>query len=354
MKDLGQLFITGVAGTELTEDEKDIIQYMDLGGVILFSRNYESPVQLTRLINSIQELRNEMPMFIGVDQEGGRVLRFKEPFLQLPSSKVMASFNSAKLVYNAYRTMAHELKACGVNLNFAPCADLLKHEENQVIGDRAFGSDADTVEKYVSAALRGLQTEKILGCVKHFPGHGRGKEDSHEELPRLTGELENLKAEEFQVFKKLIKNKLDFLMIGHLIVDEIDAELPTSLSEAAYKIIRDELKFGRIIVTDDMQMKAITNDYGIEDAAEKALTAGADILLYRDLEVAFEAYKSLEKKITQRVIMPSMIRNKIQRVFKCKEARFKNYRPINSVTVGTSFSGKYASQVLESFTTVQE
>ena len=349
MKDLGQLFITGVSGTTLSEDEKDIIQDMDLGGVILFSRNYENPVQLARLVNSIQELRNEVPMFIGVDQEGGRVIRFKEPFLQLPSPAEMASHDSPKLVYSAYRTQAHELKACGVNLNFAPTADLLKEEKNEVIGDRAFGSEAEKVEKFVSAALRGIQTERLIPCVKHFPGHGRTVEDSHEELPKLSGALEEMKNEEFTVFKKAVRSKLDFLMMAHLLVDEIDPELPTSLSEKAYKMIRDELKFSRVIVTDDMQMGAITKNYGIGDAAEKALVAGADIVLYRDLETGYQAFRDIEKKIAARTIMPNLIRSKVQRVMKCKEARLRNYKPINAVTVGTSFGGKYAKQVTESF-----
>lgn len=350
MKDLGQLFITGVGGTELSEEEKDIIQDMDLGGVILFSRNYESPVQLARLINSIQELRNDYPMFIGVDQEGGRVMRFKEPFVQLPSAKVMASKNSPKLVYNAYRTMAHELKACGVNLNFAPCADILKNEENEVIGDRAFGSEGESVEKFVSAALRGLQTERVLGCIKHFPGHGRTKEDSHHELPRLESGLEDLKGEEFPLFKKMVRSKLDFMMMAHLLVDEIDPELPTSLSEKAYKMLRDQLRFSRVIVTDDMQMEAITKHYPIEEASKMALIAGTDIIMFRDLETSFKVYKHIEKNIANRDIMPQTINSKIQRVFKCKEARLKGYKPTNVVTVNSSFGGRYARQVIESFT----
>lgn len=341
--------MTGVAGTTLTEDEKDIIQDMDLGGVILFSRNYENPVQLARLVNSIQELRNEVAMFISVDQEGGRVIRFGEPFLQLPSPQKMASFESPKLVYSAYRTQAHELKACGINLNFAPTADLLKNEENTVIGDRAFGDDAEKVEKFVSAAIRGIQTERIIPCIKHFPGHGRSKEDSHDELPKISGVYEEMKKEELMIFKKAVRNKLDFIMMAHLLVEEIDPELPTSLSEKAYKIIRDELKFSRVVITDDMQMGAITEKYGVGDAAEMALNAGADILLYRDLETGYQAYRDIEKKIMARAITPNMIRHKVTRVLKCKDARIKNYKPINAVTVGNSFGGKYAQQVTDSF-----
>ena len=350
MKDLGQLFMTGVAGTELTEDEKDIIQDMDLGGVILFSRNYENPVQLARLINSIQELRNEQPMFIAVDQEGGRVMRFKEPFLQLPSAGHMASYESAKLVYNAYRTQARELKAVGVNLNFSPCVDILKNKDNEVIGDRAFGDNAEVVERFMSAALRGVQTERLIPCVKHFPGHGRTAEDSHEELPRLSGVYDEMRNEEFKVFKKAVRSKLDFVMVAHLLVDEIDSELPTSLAPKTYKILRDEMKFSRIAITDDMQMKAITDNYGLGDAAEMAINAGADIVLYRDLETGYKAFKEVEKKVASRDIPPQVVRSKVQRIFKCKEARLKFYKPINAVTVSSSFGGKYANQVLESFT----
>ena len=179
MSDLGQLIITGISGTELTEEEKKFIENENIGGIILFSKNYETPDQLARLVNSIQVLRQEYPLFISVDNEGGRVLRFQDHFSQIPAAFNLAKLNSPKIIFQMAKIQADEYLACGVNLNFAPVCDIWNNPNNEVIGDRAYGVNAEDVSKYVSAAIRGFQKHGIMACAKHFPGHGNTLEDSH-------------------------------------------------------------------------------------------------------------------------------------------------------------------------------
>src|SRR5690606_20050759 len=191
--------------------------------------NFEDPAQLAELVNSIQKHRDEYPLFISVDQEGGRVVRFKNHFTQFPSMMEVANFNSPKLVYEVHEVLAKELSACGVNLIYSPSCDILTNPENKVIGDRAYGTDAETVEKFISAAIRGLQTNGILACAKHFPGHGDTTKDSHFDLPLVKKSLEELKGQEVLPFIKASKSRVEFMMMAHLMVDCLDDKLPTSL-----------------------------------------------------------------------------------------------------------------------------
>ena len=179
MDNFGQLIMMGISGLSLTPEEKSFIETEKIGGVILFDYNFQDPAQLAELVNSIQKIRDEYPLFIAVDQEGGRVQRFKKHFTQFPSMFEISSHQSPKLVFEVHQVMARELSACGINLSLSPCCDILTNPSNKVIGDRSFGTTAEDVEKYISAAIRGLQTTGLLSCAKHFPGHGDTTKDSH-------------------------------------------------------------------------------------------------------------------------------------------------------------------------------
>ncbi len=325
---LGQMFFTGISGTSLTDFERDFLQEEKIGGVILFSKNYQSPTQLAELVNSIQMLRDEYPLFIAVDHEGGRVLRFRSDFTQFPSMMAVASTNSPKICFEVHKIMAEELLACGVNLNFSPCCDILTNKDNKVIGDRAFGKDAETVEKFVSAAIRGLQTGGVLACAKHFPGHGDTLLDSHEHLPHLEKSREDLAKQELIPFVKAVKSRVEFVMMSHIMVDGIDKEYPVSLSFSAHQILRKEFKYSKIIITDDMQMKAITDNYGVSEAPVMALTAGADMLIYRDMVEAQKALIAVKNSLKTMKIKNEVIDEKIKTITDCKKSYFKDYSPI--------------------------
>lgn len=332
MSDIGQLIMTGISGIHLSDEERSFLEDENIGGVLLFAHNYENPAQLAELVNNIQQTRKEYPLFIAVDNEGGRVFRFKSGFTQFPSMYDVGLTDSPKLCFHIAKIMAEELNVCGVNFNFAPVCDVWTNEKNKVIGDRAFGNDEETVSKFVSSIIRGLQKNGVLSCAKHFPGHGCTKKDSHYDLPivkRTRKELEDL---EFKPFIKAIKSRVEAVMMAHLIVDAIDPELPTSLSPSAYKILRDEFRHTKLILTDDMEMQAITDNYGVGDAAVMAINAGADIVEYRSMEKAREALEALKKakqetKKEKRLIQ-TRVKDSLERVKSVKKEYLSEYKPI--------------------------
>ncbi len=327
MNQLGQLIFTGIKGTSLLPEEKTFIEKEDIGGVILFSQNFESPAQLAELTNQIQTLRKEYPLFIAVDHEGGRVIRFKTHFTQFPSMLDISLTDSPKLCFEMTRIIAMELKACGVNLNLAPVCDIFTNPKNKVIGDRAFGSTEEIVSKFITAMIRGLQTHELLSCAKHFPGHGDTSKDSHYDLPYVTKSLDELKQQEFQPFIKAVKARVELIMMAHLVVDAIDKELPTSLSPKAYEIIRRDFKYNKLIITDDMQMKAIEDHFSVEEAAVRAIVAGADLIEYRDMEYAQRALEALKEASKTKKLKNTAVTEKLNRILEAKKLYLKEYKP---------------------------
>lgn len=327
-KDLGQLFMTGISGLSLTSEEEEFLREENIGGVILFKHNYSDPAQLAELVNSIQVLRDEYPLFIAVDHEGGRVKRFQTHFTQFPPMLELASLDSPKLTFEVHKAMADELKAAGINLNLSPVCDVFTNENNVVIGDRAFGKNADVVEKHVSAAIRGLHTGEVLACAKHFPGHGDTTKDSHYDLPYVNKSLDELKKCELPPFIRASKSRVEFIMMAHLVVDAIDPELPCTLSPKAYKFLRDYLKYNRLIISDDMNMKAITDNFGVGEAAVKALAAGADIIEYRDMATTKEALEAVKTAVKNKDLKKSDLLEKLERINDCKKRHLAEYKPI--------------------------
>ena len=291
----GRLFLTGLSGTKLQAEEKQFIKDNDIAGVVLFTKNYESKEQIKNLIKSIQEITLEKKI-IAVDHEGGRVQRFKEGFSKVPAAKEIAESGSPTNCFDVYSQIGAELREVGINLNFAPVADLLTNPQCEVIGDRSFGSDVSSVSKFVSASIRGLQKNNVMACAKHFPGHGDTIVDSHEDLPRSERDFELMKEEDVQVFKTAFKNKVAFTMMAHLIIPELDKELPASLSKAAHHYLINELAFKGLVVSDDMEMGAITKNYGAVESAKLALEAGTHLVEYRSFEACRDVVIELNKK----------------------------------------------------------
>jgi beta-N-acetylhexosaminidase len=345
MNHLGQLVFTGISGYSLTPEEKKFIETEDIGGVILFTKNYESPAQLAELVNSIQLLRKDYPLFICTDHEGGRVVRFKTHFSQFPPMLDIALLDSPKVFFEVASIMAEELLACGVNLNLAPVCDIWNNDQNKVIWDRAFGKDHENVSKFISSMIRGFQTNGLMSCAKHFPGHGNTLKDSHFDLPIVKRTLEEIRNEELQPFIKAVKARVDFVMMAHIIVDEIDSEFPCSLSSKAHDILRNELKFKGLILSDDMQMKAITDNFGGADAAILAIKAGTDMIEYRDFNEAVIGYEGLQRGVKDKTLKGNDIQDKINRVFEMKKKYLSEYKPIYIPDIEKKINRK-SSQVL--------
>lgn len=347
MIQLGQLVFTGISGLALTSEERKFIEKEDIGGVILFSKNYESPAQLAELVNNIQTLRKEYPLFICTDHEGGRVIRFKTQFTQFPPMLEIAKLDSPKLVFEVATIMAEELLACGVNLNLAPVCDIWNNDQNKVIWDRAFGKDHETVSKFISSMIRGFETNHLMSCAKHFPGHGNTLKDSHYDLPIVKKSLEELRAEEFQPFIKAVKARVDMIMMAHIIVEGIDPELPCSLSPKAHQILRGELKYKGLIISDDMQMGAITAHRTMGEAAVLAIKAGSDIIEYRDMDQAMLGLDGLKKAQKDKTIKSADFNDRLERISEAKKAYFTDYKPIYIPDLEKKFSRKKSQLFLE-------
>ncbi len=282
---IGQHMLIGVSGATLTHEEKKFITENNISGVVLFARNCIEPKQIRELCAEIQSLRHKMydkaPLFIGIDMEGGRVQRLKPPFTQWPALKKYGDLDAPTAAFQFTQRMGAELLAIGINLDFAPCIDVFTNPQNTVIGDRAVSSDPHQVEKMASALIRGFIKTGILSCAKHFPGHGETIVDSHEELPIEDADLKRLHEVELVPFKKALRSRVDMVMTAHILFKNIDPKWPVTLSEVFLKkMIREELKYRGLIITDDLDMQALAKHYDKEQVPIRALQAGADLLLY--------------------------------------------------------------------------
>lgn len=282
---IGQMTLIGISGKSLTTEEKKFITENNISGVVLFARNVAEPKQVYELCQEIQSLRkktaDQAPFFIGIDEEGGRVRRLKAPFTQWPPLKTVGDLDSATAAFYLTNFMGQELMSVGINLDFAPCVDIFTNPANTVIGDRAVSTDYLMVEKMASALVRGYLKSGIFSCAKHFPGHGHTLIDSHLELPVEQANLERLRAVELIPFKKAFRSKVDMVMTGHISFPQVDPKWPVTLSELFLKkIIREEMKYRGLIITDDLDMKAMAKYYSKDEIPVRALEAGADLLLY--------------------------------------------------------------------------
>jgi beta-N-acetylhexosaminidase len=261
---------------------KSLAREFDLGGVTLFERlgNIETPEQVAGLAFDARSLGAEWPAWVGIDQEGGRVTRLHAPFTEWPPMALLGRSGDVKLAERFAKAMAAELSAVGISLNYAPVLDIHTNPRNPVIGDRALGERPEIVATLGRVIIEGLQRAGIAACGKHFPGHGDTAGDSHEELPIVEHPPDRLRAVEFVPFRAAIEANVAFIMTAHVRVTAIDDERPATLSRRiVYDLLRDELGYRGVILSDDLEMKAIAESYSPGEAAVAAIAAGCDALL---------------------------------------------------------------------------
>lgn len=327
---LGELFIMGFKGLELAPETTEFLTQSNIGGVILFAHNYEIPAQVAELNNQIQECSRGLPLWVSVDHEGGKVQRFKKGFTRIPEAASIGATGSPKLAFEISELMAKELSAVGINLNFSPIGDIATNPKNPIIGNRAFGTTADQVTKFVSAVVRGHLAGHVQPCVKHFPGHGDTSTDSHLTLPSVDTPLETLKEREFHPFLKAFKSGCSFVMSAHVLVKSVDPEVPATMSSKILKdILRKELRYEGIIISDDLEMNAVTDHYGAEDAPRLALQAGCDLLIYRSEAAARIGYASLVKALESGKLDPEIVLVAAERSKALKKKTLVPYHPVN-------------------------
>jgi beta-N-acetylhexosaminidase len=242
----------------------------------------------------------------------------------------LGHINSSELAYAAGATIAKELRAVGVNMNMAPVLDVNSNPDNPVIGDRAFGTTPDVVCELGPATAEGLQDNEVVACGKHFPGHGDTSTDSHKELPVVEASRDRLEAVEFPPFRRAIQRGVASIMTAHVLYHVLDPELPATLSPAIITdFLRRELQYDGVVLTDDLEMLAIIDHYGIEDASVRAVLAGCDVLLIckdRDREVA--AFEAVEKAVESGAISAERLDVSVARISKLKERFVAPYRPV--------------------------
>jgi beta-N-acetylhexosaminidase len=252
----------------------------DLGGVVLFARNVAEPDQIAELSREAQSLAQEVPLWVSVDQEGGRVARFRAPFTEWPPMITLGRSGDERLAERFARALAAELKAVGISLDYTPVLDIHTNPKNPVIGDRALSERAEDVARLGRTIIRTLQSNGIAACGKHFPGHGDTSTDSHHELPLIEHAPDRLQAVELVPFRAAIEAGVASIMTAHILVPALDQERPATLSPRIVDgLLKRELGYTGLVLSDDLEMRAISGRYGMSEAVVAAIAAGCDAVL---------------------------------------------------------------------------
>ena len=317
---IGQLFILGFHGTTVSANLVRILSVYKPGGVILFARNLDDPIQAATLTNELQSHSPDTPLWISIDHEGGTVFRLPNGLTPLPSSGELGRQNSEERVASVASIGARELQAIGVNVNYVPVLDLNTNPDNPIIGERSFGADPDLVSRLGWATVRAYQEQGILPCGKHFPGHGDTNADSHHELPVVSLSAEQLRERECRPFQTLIAKGLPAIMTAHVQYPQLDQDFPASLSKSIQTdLLREEFQFNGLIISDDLEMSAIMDHTNIHEAALTAIEAGTDhVLICHDETRQTAAMDAVYQAVTDRRIAESRIDESIERIIRYK------------------------------------
>lgn len=315
---LGQMVMIGIQGTKVDDDSLYMLNQYHMGGVILFDRNMESPEQVKQLTSDLQAQSNEkIPLFIGIDEEGGDVVRMAEKLTPPPSQKEIGATGDIEQAKTWAIKTAKSLKDMGINVNFAPVADVGSNDK------RSYSTDANTVIDFVRAATKGYQQENIIYSLKHFPGIGKGKVDSHVDSSNIDTSKDTLMAEDILPFKTIIdENEPNdyFILVSHLKYPALDEEYPASLSSKIMTdLLRYELGYKGIIITDDMEMGAVANHNDFRSIGVNAVKAGADIVLVcHEYKHQQEVYLGLLDAVNSGEISQERIDESVKRIIKVK------------------------------------
>ena len=321
-RDIGQLLIGSLPGTTLTPEIRSLAREFSLGGIILFSRNIEAPEQVAELAVDVQSMATELPLWLSVDQEGGRVARLRKPFTEWPPMAVLGRSGSEELATRFAAALATELRAVGITLDYAPVLDIHTNPKNPVIGDRALAEDAGAVARLGAAIVRGLQENGVAACGKHFPGHGDTSVDSHLELPLVEHPPDRIRRVECVPFRAAIQAQVAFIMTAHVLVPSLDEDKPATLSRRVVQaILREELGFTGVILSDDLEMKAIAKSYAIPEAAVQAVEAGCDgvLICSGDVEAQAATLEALVHAVEDRRIAFTRLEDTQTRLRRAKE-----------------------------------
>jgi beta-N-acetylhexosaminidase len=321
-RQIGQLLIAGFDGQTLPIELRSLAREFGLGGVILFARNIAEPEQVAELCFDAARLVPNLPLWVSIDQEGGRVARLKAPFTEWPPMATIGRSGDVGLAGRFARALGAELRAVGITLDYAPVLDVHTNAKNPVIGDRALSDKADDVATLGAAIVRGLQAEGVAACGKHFPGHGDTGVDSHLELPLLEHPVERLRERELKPFKAAIDADVASIMTAHVLMPALDEQRPATLSRRVVTgLLREELKFEGVILSDDLEMKAIASTYAVPAAAALAIDAGCDgvLICSGDHDVQASSLEALIHAVEEDRLRVTRVEDALRRQQRAKE-----------------------------------
>lgn len=320
---IGQMIIIGMDTNYITERVKMMITKYKVGGIILYRKNFNTYQDMLALIRQLKELNkaNKIPLWIAIDQEGGRVNRMPKEILNLPSANQIVTKTSLEEVEKSAEIIGKMLKQSGYNLNFAPVLDIKRFEDKHAIGDRCYGDNKEDVVKYGIAVMKKMQEQGILPAIKHFPGHGATKQDSHYLLPVIKKKIEYIEKEDMYPFEKAMKEGADAILVGHLLIKNVTGIYPASLSRKfIVKYLKRKYRYKGLIITDDLKMRAIKFIYGTNLAVRKAFEAGNDIIVFRfNQEEEKRVIEKLISQVEEGKLKESRINRSVKKIIEMKQ-----------------------------------
>jgi beta-N-acetylhexosaminidase len=320
---IGQLILAGIDGYEMNAHTRELIETYHVGGIILYKTNVKNTSQLTGLVDALKHTNegNKLPLWLGADEEGGKVTRLPDEIVKTPPNQEIGKTNSKEFAFGVGSLLGQELNAYGLNVDFAPVLDINSNPKNPVIGDRSFGANASIVSTMGIQTMKGLQAERVMPVVKHFPGHGDTSVDSHVGLPIVQNDLARLRKFELVPFAEAFKQQADAVMVAHILLPKVDAQNPASMSKKIMTdLLRQEMGFQGLIITDDMTMGAITQNYELGEAAVKSVLAGTNVVLVgHDYDKIVTVIGALRKAIQEKRIALETIDQSVVRIMKLKQ-----------------------------------
>ena len=315
----GRVLVAGYPDPEPPKRIRQALEDDALAGVILFRRNIVDPLSTAETLRRVLAAIDH-PVLVAVDQEGGRVERLKSPVLELPPMRVLGDRDDVALTRRCAETLGRQLRALGFSMNFAPILDVDTNPANPVIGDRAFGVTPEVVIRHATAFATGLADAPILGCGKHFPGHGDTDLDSHLALPKLGHDRSRLDAVELAPFAAALE--LPAWMTAHVVFEALDPGVPATLSPKVIgELLRGELGYRGVVISDDLEMKAVRDGWGVVRSAELAIEAGCDLLLVcSDVDACLEARAALARRAERDASFAARLREAGDRVLAMRSA----------------------------------
>lgn len=319
-----QVFVLGYKGLYPSDEFVDLVKQYKIGGVIIFSENIEDSRQLREVILDLQSI-SPIPLFVMIDQEGGKTNRITKDFPTFPSNSFFGQRKDEKGVEQAYSITARELRNLGINANLAPVVDVLTNPQNELLKERSFGNDAKLVARFTKVAVQAIRSQGVFSCAKHFPGLGNAALDPHKELSIDQNEKTKFEQINFIPFKSAIKTGVEMIMTTHILCEKLEPTFPATLSETICRdILKKELGFDGLVITDDMGMGGITRNWDINFACKKAFLAGHDLILVaKRWEKQKEILESFEKGIKDGETKKGKVKSSVDRILKLKK-RLKN------------------------------